>query len=58
MMTDLRVFSRSDRYIYIEAVLEQLRKEGYPANEEDKARLSHLIDEHINTHGPWPRYGV
>jgi hypothetical protein len=29
--------------IYTEAVLEQLRKEGYPVNEEDKARLSPLI---------------
>jgi len=26
--------------IYVEAVLEQFRKEGYPVNEEDKARLS------------------
>jgi len=26
--------------IYVEAVLEQLRKEGYSMNEEDKARLS------------------
>jgi TnpA family transposase len=37
--------------IYIEAVLEQLRKEGYPLNEEDKARLSPLIHEHINMQG-------
>jgi hypothetical protein len=37
--------------IYMEAVLEQLRKEGYPVNEEDKARLSPLIHEHINTQG-------
>ena len=29
--------------IYMEAVLEQFRKEGYPVNEEDKARLSPLI---------------
>jgi hypothetical protein len=35
--------------IYMEAVLEQFRKEGYPVNEEDKARLSPLIHEHINT---------
>ena len=35
----------------MEAVLEQLRKEGYPVNEEDKARLSPLIHEHINTQG-------
>ena len=32
--------------IYMEAVLEQFRKEGYPVNEEDKARLSPLIHEH------------
>jgi TnpA family transposase len=37
--------------IYMEAVLEQFRKEGYPVNEEDKARLSPLIHEHINTQG-------
>ena len=37
--------------IYTEAVLEQLRKEGYPVNEEDKARLSPLIHDHINTQG-------
>jgi hypothetical protein len=37
--------------IYVEAVLEQLRKEGYSVNEEDKARLSPLIHEHINTQG-------
>jgi Tn3 transposase DDE domain len=37
--------------IYIEAVLEQLRKEGYPVNEQDKGRLSPLIQEHINTQG-------
>jgi len=37
--------------IYIEAVLEQLRKEGYPLNEEDKARLSPLIHDHINMQG-------
>jgi hypothetical protein len=33
------------------ADLDQLRKEGYPVNEEDKARLSPLIHEHINTQG-------
>jgi hypothetical protein len=33
----------------MEAVLEQLRKEGYPVSEEDKARLSPLIHDHINT---------
>jgi TnpA family transposase len=37
--------------IYMEAVLEQFRKEGYPVNEEDKAHLSPLIHEHINTQG-------
>jgi hypothetical protein len=49
--------------IYVEAVLEQSRKEGYPVNEENKARLSPLIHEHINTQGRrsfvmperWPR---
>jgi hypothetical protein len=37
--------------IYMEAVLGQLRKEGYPVNKEDQARLSPLIHEHINTQG-------
>jgi hypothetical protein len=37
--------------IYMEAVLHQFQKEGYPVNEEDKARLSPLIHEHINTQG-------
>ena len=37
--------------IYVEAVLEELRKEGYSVNEEDKTRLSPLIHEHINTQG-------
>ena len=31
--------------------MEQFRKEGYPVNEEDKARLSPLIHEHVNTQG-------
>ena len=35
--------------IYMEAVLERFRKEEYPVNEVDKARLSPLIHEHINT---------
>jgi hypothetical protein len=37
--------------IYTEAVLEQVRKEGCPVNEEDKARLSPLIHDHLNTQG-------
>jgi hypothetical protein len=37
--------------IYIEAVLEQLRKEGHPLNDEDKARLSPLVYGHINMQG-------
>jgi TnpA family transposase len=34
--------------IYMDAVLQQLRREGYPVREEDVARLSPLIYEHIN----------
>jgi len=34
--------------IYMDAVLEQLRREGYPLRAEDMARLSPLIFEHIN----------
>ncbi len=37
--------------IYIEAALAQLRKEGFPVNEEDVARLSPLIHDHINMLG-------
>ena len=44
--TPTRIMPRS-----ISAILEQFRKEGYPVNEEDKARLSPLIHEHINTQG-------
>ena len=37
--------------IYLEAALDQLRKEGYPVLEEDVARLSPLIHDHINMLG-------
>ena len=37
--------------IYIEAALEQLRKEGFPIRDEDAARLSPLIHDHINLLG-------
>lgn len=37
--------------IYMEAVLNQLRAEGYPVNDEDVARLSPLLHEHINMLG-------
>jgi hypothetical protein len=37
--------------IYIEAALEQLRQDGQPVNEEDVARLSPLIHDHINLLG-------
>jgi TnpA family transposase len=37
--------------IYTEAALEQLRKEGFPIREEDEARLSPLIHDHINLLG-------
>lgn len=33
--------------IYLEAILNQLRKEGYPVRDEDVARLSPLIHDHI-----------
>lgn len=32
--------------IYMEAVLNELRAEGYPVNDEDVARLSPLLHEH------------
>ncbi len=37
--------------IYMEAVLNQLRQEGYPVLDEDVARLSPLMHEHINMLG-------
>ncbi len=37
--------------LYIEATLTQLRQEGYPVRNEDVARLSPLIYEHINLLG-------
>ena len=51
--------------IYMDAALTQLRAEGYSVRDEDVARLSPLIHEHINmlvrplllcgtgTRGPW-----
>lgn len=35
----------------MEAVLNQLRQEGYPVRDEDVARLSPLVHEHINLLG-------
>jgi TnpA family transposase len=37
--------------IYIEAALNQLRKEGYAVRDEDAARLSPLVHEHLNVLG-------
>jgi TnpA family transposase len=37
--------------LYIDAALEQLRKEDYPIQDEDLARLSPLVFEHINLLG-------
>lgn len=37
--------------IYIEAILQQLRRENYPLHEEDVARLSPLGHQHINLLG-------
>lgn len=37
--------------IYMDAILEQLRQEGYQLNDEDIARLSPLTHEHINMLG-------
>ena len=37
--------------IYMEAALNQLRREGYPVRDEDVARLSPLIHDHINMLG-------
>jgi hypothetical protein len=37
--------------IYMDAALTQLRSEGYPVKDEDVARLSPLLHEHINMLG-------
>ena len=37
--------------IYMEAILKQLRTEGYAVKDEDVARLSPLLHEHINMLG-------
>jgi TnpA family transposase len=37
--------------IYMEAILNELRREGYPVKDEDVAHLSPLIHEHINMLG-------
>jgi Tn3 transposase DDE domain len=37
--------------IYMEAALEQLRQNGHPVQDEDLARLSPLIHNHINLLG-------
>jgi hypothetical protein len=37
--------------LYIEAALDQLRQEGYLVKDEDVARLSPLLYEHINMLG-------
>jgi hypothetical protein len=36
---------------YVDAALKALRAQGYPVNDEDAARLSPLIDAHLNVHG-------
>ena len=40
--------------IYMDVVLQQLRKEGYPVRDEDAARLSPTIHKHINMMGKYP----
>lgn len=37
--------------VYLEAALNQLRNEGYPVRDDDMARLSPLLHEHINMLG-------
>ncbi|WP_265597352.1 Tn3 family transposase [Verminephrobacter aporrectodeae] len=40
--------------LYMDAVLTQLRSEGYPVKPEDEARLSPFGHEHINMLGRYP----
>jgi TnpA family transposase len=37
--------------IYMDAAISQLRREGYPVRDEDAARLSPLVHDHINVLG-------
>lgn len=37
--------------VYIQAVLDQLRSEGYPVNDDDVRHLAPLMREHINPYG-------
>lgn len=37
--------------VYMEAALDQLRRDGHPVHDEDVARLSPLLHEHINMLG-------
>ena len=37
--------------VYMEAALDRLRQDGYPVQNEDVARLSPLLHEHINMLG-------
>lgn len=39
--------------IYMDAILQQLRKEGYPVRDEDAARLSPTTHKHINMMGKY-----
>lgn len=38
---------------YLGAAVEQLRAQGYPVSDADAARLSPLIDTHLNVHGAY-----
>ena len=39
--------------VYIDAALNQLRSQGYPVRDEDVARLSPFMRNHINVHGKY-----
>ena len=43
--------SCSGTLLYMDAVLKQLRAEGYPVRDEDVARLAPTIRKHINMNG-------
>lgn len=38
---------------YLNAAVDQLRGQGYPVSDEDAARLSALLDTHLNVHGAY-----
>jgi Tn3 transposase DDE domain len=39
--------------VYLDAAVRQLRAQGYPVLEEDMARLSPFVSQHLGVHGTY-----